>query len=87
MKNLWERACSRRGRHRRDICRLPRRLRELARSHRVCVAHNLWRQAHSAMRALCGRLCRFARWTVMTRCSGSGVLTVSFVRLQEFSCV
>ncbi len=44
-------------------------------------------QAHSAMRALCGRLCRFARWTVMTRCSGTGVLTVSFVRLQEFSCV
>src|SRR5471030_2189474 len=42
---------------------------------------------HSATPALCGRLCRFARWAFMTRCFGTGVLIVPFVRLQEFSCV
>ncbi|HCS41797.1 MAG TPA: hypothetical protein DIW52_03075, partial [Pseudomonas sp.] len=32
-QSLWERACSRRGRHIRHQCRLTHRLREQARSH------------------------------------------------------
>ncbi|RRW67697.1 hypothetical protein EVS84_07705 [Pseudomonas koreensis] len=34
-QSLWERACSRRGRHIQHLCRLIHRLREQARSHRV----------------------------------------------------
>jgi hypothetical protein len=60
--------------------------REQARSHRETVCDALYHR-ESATRALCGRLCRFARWAFMTRCFGTGVLSVSFVRLQEFSCV
>ncbi|OYQ04487.1 hypothetical protein B7L09_25390 [Pseudomonas mandelii] len=36
-RNLWERACSRKRRVRQHQCRLCRRLREQARSHKGCA--------------------------------------------------
>ncbi|QAX87596.1 hypothetical protein C2E19_28795 [Pseudomonas sp. DTU12.3] len=52
---LWERACSRRGRHIQDICRLNQRFREQARSHRgLCVCSKPRRTGGASHRQAAG---------------------------------